>query len=73
MSLLAQYIGVAIAVALATNVFAQPRIVDFTVQLDVVRQGYDGVQCWVHPRAGIVPQRAGPPAVIMTMPPTLSV
>ena len=28
---------------------------DYTIQLDVIRAGYDGVHCWVHPRAGIVP------------------
>ena len=37
-------------------------------QLDVVREGYDGVHCWVHPRAGIVPNpRGGAPSVVMTM------
>ena len=38
----------------------------FRVQLDVLTQGYDGVKCWVHPRAGIVPV-SGRPAVVLTM------
>ena len=46
---------------------AAPAIVDYSVQLDVIRSGYDGVHCWVHPRAGIVPQPGRPPAVVMTM------
>lgn len=37
----------------------------FRVQLDTLSRGYDGVKCWVHPRAGIVP---GPkPALVVTM------
>lgn len=46
---------------------AAPAVVDYTIQLDVIRSGYDGVHCWVHPRAGIVPQAGGPPAVVMTL------
>ncbi|MBI5692806.1 MAG: hypothetical protein HZC55_22230 [Verrucomicrobia bacterium] len=52
----------------AATACAAPAPVDYTVQLDVIRQGYDGVHCWVHPRAGIVPQPAGtPPAVVLTL------
>ncbi|MBL9202419.1 MAG: hypothetical protein JNL39_18050, partial [Opitutaceae bacterium] len=47
---------------------AAPAPVDYTIQLDVVREGYDGVHCWVHPRAGIVPSATGgPPAVVLTL------
>ena len=47
---------------------AAPAIVDYTVQLDVIREGYDGVHCWVHPRAGIVPNGAGAvPSVVLTL------
>lgn len=54
--------------AAALTAGAAPREVDYTVQLDVIRSGFDGVHCWVHPRAGIVPAAAGgPPAVVLTM------
>jgi hypothetical protein len=54
--------------AMANALLAAPPIVDYTVQLDVIREDYDGVHCWVHPRAGIVPQPSGqPPAVVLTM------
>ena len=44
---------------------APPAIVDYTVKLDVIHSGFDGVHCWVHPRAGIIP---GPqPIAVMTM------
>jgi hypothetical protein len=47
---------------------ATPAVVDYTVTLDVIREGYDGVHCWVHPRAGIVPNpRGGPPSVVLTL------
>jgi hypothetical protein len=47
---------------------AVPAPVDYIIQLDVIRSGYDGVHCWVHPRAGIVPHPAGgPPAVVLTL------
>ena len=49
---------------------AAPPPVDYTLQLDVIREGYDGVHCWVHPRAGIVPNanpRGGPPSVVLTL------
>ena len=52
---------------LAGSVAAAPAVVDYTVQLDVIRSGYDGVHCWVHPRAGIVPQPGGPPSVVLTL------
>lgn len=47
---------------------AAPVPLDYTVQLEVIRSGYDGEHCWVHPRAGIVRQPAGkPPAVVLTL------
>ncbi len=47
---------------------AAPAVVDFTIERQVIREGYDGVHCWVHPRAGIVPQPGGaPPSVVLTM------
>lgn len=47
---------------------AAPLIVSYKVELDVIRSGYDGINCWVHPRAGIVPVAAGgPPMVVLTM------
>ena len=46
---------------------ASPAPIDYTIQLEVVRSGYDGVHCWVHPRAGIVPRREGPPVVVLTL------
>ena len=46
---------------------AAPAPIDYTIQLDVIRSGYDGVQCWVHPRAGIVPQPGRPPAGVLTL------
>jgi hypothetical protein len=52
---------------LAAAAMAAPPSVDYTVQLDVIRAGYDGVHCWVHPRAGIVPQAGGSPAVVLTL------
>jgi hypothetical protein len=59
--------GVACAL-LPALLAAAPAPVDYSVQLDVVRQGFDGVHCWVHPRAGIVPQPGGrPPSVVLTL------
>lgn len=47
---------------------AAPAPVDYAVTLDVIREGYDGERCWVHPRAGIVPSPGGgPPAVVLTL------
>ena len=40
---------------------------DFRVQLDTIHSGYDGIHCWVHPRAGVVPNPNGPPTVVLTM------
>lgn len=58
---------VGLATILPAFANAAPSPVDYTVQLDVVHSGYDGVHCWVHPRAGIVPQPSGPPSVVMTL------
>jgi hypothetical protein len=53
---------------LATSHAAPPAAVDYTIQLDVIRSDYDGVHCWVHPRAGIVPNPAGgSPSVVLTL------
>ncbi len=37
----------------------------FRLKLEVVTRGYDGEQCWVHPRAGIIP--GATPSVVLTM------
>ena len=59
---------VAAAALLAISAEAAPAVVDYTIQLDVIREGYDGVHCWVHPRAGIVPNpTGGSPSVVMTL------
>src|SRR5262249_28822455 len=40
----------------------------YRLQLDTISRGYDGVKCWVHPRAGILPSPEGKsPAVVLTM------
>ena len=59
--------GLALLLVAGTATAATPTVVDYTVQLDVIRSGYDGVHCWVYPRAGIVPQPGRPPAVVMTL------
>lgn len=42
-----------------------PRLVEYRLQLDTLRRGYDGKTCWVHARAGAIP---GPtPTVVLTM------
>lgn len=46
---------------------AAPTPVNYTITREVIHAGYDGVHCWVHPRAGIVPRPDGPPAVVLTM------
>ncbi len=56
------------AAATLAGLRAAPAPVDYAVTLDVLREGYDGEHCWVHPRAGIVPSPAGaPPAVVLTL------
>ncbi len=40
---------------------------DYRIQLDTIHSGYDGVHCWVHPRAGIIPTPGGTPIVVLTM------
>jgi len=40
-------------------------IVDYGVQLDTIRSGFDKKTCWVHPRAGTIP--GDTPVVVMTM------
>lgn len=47
---------------------AQDSADDFIVERSVMTRGYDGKQCWVHARAGIVPtvQSGKPPTVVLT-------
>lgn len=40
-------------------------IVDYDVHLEVVQSEYDGEQCWVHARAGVIPDEL--PVVVLTM------
>ena len=44
---------------------------DYTVNLTRARQGYDGIHCWVHARAGAIPVGAAGnpvnPIIVMTM------
>lgn len=54
--------------ASASAACGAPDLVDYTVELDVIRSGYDGEHCWVHPRAGVVPAAdGGVPAVVLTL------
>ncbi|HNZ49485.1 MAG TPA: exo-alpha-sialidase [Candidatus Hydrogenedentes bacterium] len=39
--------------------------VDYDIQLDTITSGYDGITCWVHPKAGLIP--GDTPVVVMTM------
>lgn len=43
----------------------------FRIQLDTVREGYDGKTCFAQARAGIVPRHGLPPIIVMTMNPLL--
>ena len=45
-----------------------PEIIDYTIERSVMTKGYDGKQCWVHARAGIIPSNADPyhPMVVLT-------
>lgn len=55
----------ALCAVLAARALAASSPVPYRVQLDVIREGYDGVMCWFHPRAGAMP---GPtPTVVLTM------
>src|SRR5688572_14434086 len=61
-------VGFSLTISGAVASAATPKVVDYTIQLDVIREGYDGVHCWVHPRAGIVPNpRGGAPSVVLTL------
>ncbi len=42
---------------------------EFTLQRTVSHQGFDGKQCWVHARAGVIPpgKESDEPSVVMTM------
>jgi hypothetical protein len=64
----ARTLAVALTGIFADPLPAAPAIADFTIERQVIREGFDGEYCWVHPRAGIVPQPGGaPPAVVMTL------
>ena len=39
--------------------------VDYDIQLDTIRAGFDKKMCWVHPRAGTIPGET--PIVVLTM------
>lgn len=66
--LLTHYLLAAAVIGVAVRVAAAPPAIDYTIERQIVREGYDGVHCWVHPRAGIVPSSAGDaPAVVLTM------
>lgn len=52
----------------ATSLAAEPSV-PFRIQLDTVREGYDGKMCFVQARAGIIPRSNQPPIVVMTMNP----
>lgn len=45
--------------------------VDYDIELTTARNGYDGIHCWVHARAGVIPPGAAGdprhPIVVMTM------
>ncbi len=54
------------AFAASRSAWAQERKpVDYRIQLDTVREGFDGTTCWVHPRAGTIP--GSPPMVVLAM------
>lgn len=44
-----------------------PAGLPFDLSLATVSKGYDGQTCWVHPRAGAIPNPDGPPSVVLTM------
>jgi hypothetical protein len=37
----------------------------YELKLETISKGYDGITCWVHPRAGVIP--GSPPQVVLTM------
>lgn len=55
--------------ALATTVFAEDAPIDFTVQLDVVKQELNPGFCWFHPRMTSIPGagKEGMPLVLLTI------
>lgn len=57
--------------SLRTLAAAEPTA-PFEIQLDTVREGYDGKTCFAQARCGIVPRGPGkPPIVVMTMNPLI--
>lgn len=58
-----------LALLISVPVIAAEPAVNYRVQLDTVREGYDGKQCYVQARAGIIPREHMPPIVVMTMNP----
>ena len=62
--------GILLALVALTSIAhpAEPAV-GYRVQLDTVREGYDGKSCFVQARAGIVPRENLPPIIVMTMNP----
>ncbi|MCC9640996.1 exo-alpha-sialidase [Rhodopirellula sp. JC740] len=44
----------------------QQEPLDYTISLNVAHEGFDGKQCWVHARVGVVPSEDVEPAAVMT-------
>lgn len=65
-TILLQFLFTSLGIAGLTHA-AEP----FRIQLDTVREGYDGKSCLVQARAGIVPREGQPPIVVMTMNPLI--
>ncbi len=53
------------ALLLALTSAGEMTPVAYDLQIDVIRSGFDGEQCWVHARAGAIPDT--PPVVVLTM------
>jgi glycerophosphoryl diester phosphodiesterase len=45
----------------------------FTIERSVLTKGYDGTKCWVHARAGVIPENSpnAPPTVVTTTQPLM--
>ncbi|MFG0265960.1 MAG: exo-alpha-sialidase [Rhodopirellula sp. JB055] len=41
-------------------------VLDYAVSLEVAHQGFDGKECWVHARVGVIPEESGKPTAVMT-------
>lgn len=57
--------------ALAALLTSMALAVDLDIELTTARKGYDGIHCWVHARAGVIPpgfaNNPRSPIVVMTM------